>query len=264
MYVARACYHASSFLELTCVLTGRNGVIYIQWDTTLFGRSQCDYLNCCPDDTDCTTPVELNGNSETDDHIRALTACNGQSSCSVHVWHSASCYPDTDYETVTYQCITPEYVYVASGCYAASTFLNLNCDLTGRSGVISIQWDATFFGRSACSNLNCCPDDTDCTTPVKPHENSESDHIRELTACNGQPSCSLQVSISASCRATNYETVTYQCIKLDSSSTEVKPEPTTYGLVGEPTDTDMGHASSHSAADTGRPNPLILSLIECQ
>lgn len=92
---------------------------------------------------------------------------------------------------------------------------------------------------------------------MKPDENLESDHTRTLTDCNGQASSSVKVWHSATCGGTSYETVTYQCIKPDSSTMYANPETTTDKLIGQPTETGIEHrtTSNHNPAETGRPIP---------
>lgn len=138
-------------------------------------------------------------------------------------------------------------MHVASECYAKSS-LKLNCDWNdhSRSDVISIQWSATFLGRSRshCGNSKgCCPNATDCTVLLMDYDKFwKSNHSKELTACNGQPSCKVPVSMSAPCGGTNYENVTYQCVQPLGSSPYV-----TSALVGKD---HSEHTTTHSATGT--------------
>lgn len=145
-------------------------------------------------------------------------------------------------------------IHVESKCFAPSTDLHLNCDSPSNSAIY-IEWNATFFGlsRPTCSNSTCCPGDTDCTVLVTESEHFEGPHWDELTACNGQTTCSVQVVHTASgCSpATDYETVTYQCIIQQTSSTASTLDPTTYGQTERWTNTGRDQTTSQETVYTG-------------
>lgn len=94
-------------------------------------------------------------------------------------------------------------IRVDSKCYAS--YLQLNCD-SPPNGVISIDWNATFFGQSVCM--------PDC-------------------GCNGETTCMVKVQNTSriDCMpVTDYETVTYRCVPPDINSTAAPTlDPTTGG-----------------------------------
>lgn len=163
---------------------------------------------------------------------------------SYHVWNQAHLHLS---ETVLLLDI-----HVESKCFAP-TYLELDCDSSSDS-VISIIWNATFFGQSECGSPNsCCPDDTDCTVLVMEVDNWHDDHLEQLKACNGETTCSVRVTrIDHVCpAATDYETVTYQCVPPEISSTAATLGPTIHGQTDRWTNTGRNQTTSPETEYTG-------------
>lgn len=142
-------------------------------------------------------------------------------------------------------------IHVDSKCYAAATFLELNCDSSSNStSVISIQWNATLFGQSDISY--CCI--TECTILVIESEHFEGPHWDALTACNGQTTCRVQVQRSAiACvPVTDYETVTYRCVIPTISSTAATFDPTIHGQTDRWTHAGIDQTTSQEIVHTGK------------
>lgn len=139
--MASECFNAlGRKLQLNCAYSNDPSFISIDWNVTFLGRSTCEgETTCCPDDTVCTILV-LDSEHFGGHHWLNLTACNGQTLCSVSVVRTDHGCSLTDYEYVTYRCITPGYVllitcsvlnYVAFICYSiAMHFEMLHCEGT--------------------------------------------------------------------------------------------------------------------------------------
>ena len=114
--------------------------------------------------------------------------------------------------------------FVGHDCSGGSLILDCRGEEAESSqNVIDIDWKATFFAESACSDATCCPRTEDCTVLVTNTSHYESDHGEELKACNGKTRCEVtveKVERMFDCESeTDYENVTYRCVPPEIPST---------------------------------------------